>query len=796
MQTAHDPVVESVEETGDPRACPRSRIAWIAWAAPTAVAATFPLAAVLISGHTLAWRDTARLFAPLRVLVVEALRAFRLPLWNPHEGCGVPLFAQLMHGALHPLSVLGAFLAPGAGMDAFIVGYVVLAAVGAALLARQLGASCPAAIAAGVCYGLSGYVLSMSAVVQYLAAAGSAPWVVAALRSAGMRPTGIAAAALAVTVLHLAGDPQWTVVAALLGVMLAAEARGPRGLAGAFLAILLGTALAAIQLVPTWFYLQETVRGFTELPLEERTQWALAPWRLVELVAPGFFGGSPGVSPTAPVFMQLGRPATGFSFFASYSIPFVPSVFVGAVSLALAGLGARSSRAGRLLGASAVVTLWIALGRQAGAEQLLHRVPVWGSFRYAEKMVGPFTLCVALLTAMGVERVASARTGGLAKTAVAASVVVTGLAVWLAAGGGEGLLQAVGAGPVASLARWRLAVGLYHTSAALGSSALLLGAATRWPTRVRLAPAAAVLVFLQSSAASPFALHAGTPGVRDPEPLRRLAGRDEVVRVGTPLRSTPELGPPELDDSDRTVAVDSRMGVTPFPVSGHLDQIETYTGLPPMALVMADNAIRWNWQARRRYGLTHVVLRDLLGQGEAVRVGPAISGGRPLFRVPEFGFTVWEVPHRPWAAFAERVLPAADGQEAFRLLQSAAGTGSPEVILEGPPPQSLATGRVLSVERKAERLRVEAQADGEGLLVVNDTYWPGWTATVDGQPVPIFRADILVRAVRWPPGRHVLEMRYEPREVRVGAWSSAAAALGVAVLVALGWTRRRARRSR
>jgi len=153
----------------------------LAWAAPVALAAALPLAVVLARGGTLAWGDTAALFAPVRPLVVAALRAFRAPLWNPFEAMGIPLHAQLIHGALHPVSWLTALLAPGGGMDALLVANVVLAGLGAGALARTLGASRAGAAVAGCGYALSGYVLGMSAVLTYQTAAAIAPWVVAGI---------------------------------------------------------------------------------------------------------------------------------------------------------------------------------------------------------------------------------------------------------------------------------------------------------------------------------------------------------------------------------------------------------------------------------------------------------------------------------------------------------------------------------------------------------------------------------------------------------------------------------------
>jgi len=76
---------------------------------------------------------------------------------------------------------------------------------------------------------------------------------------------------------------------------------------------------------------------------------------------------------------------------------------------------------------------------------------------------------------------------------------------------------------------------------------------------------------------------------------------------------------------------------------------------------------------------------------------------------------------------------------------------------------------------------------------VNDAWWPGWVAELDGAPAPILPADGLVRAVPFPAGRHRLVMRYEPWEARAGL---ALTALGLALTAALAWREARAARSR
>jgi uncharacterized membrane protein YfhO len=77
--------------------------------------------------------------------------------------------------------------------------------------------------------------------------------------------------------------------------------------------------------------------------------------------------------------------------------------------------------------------------------------------------------------------------------------------------------------------------------------------------------------------------------------------------------------------------------------------------------------------------------------------------------------------------------------------------------------------------------------------VVTDTYYPGWRAFVDGVERPIYPADVAFRGVLLPPGRHTVEMRYEPLSFRAGLAVSAAALAVTAGLAMYGLAGRRRR---
>ncbi|MCA9606194.1 MAG: hypothetical protein KC619_11395, partial [Myxococcales bacterium] len=73
--------------------------------------------------------------------------------------------------------------------------------------------------------------------------------------------------------------------------------------------------------------------------------------------------------------------------------------------------------------------------------------------------------------------------------------------------------------------------------------------------------------------------------------------------------------------------------------------------------------------------------------------------------------------------------------------------------------QRVAATSVL-LERDAVSFAIDAPEDG--VVVVNEAFYPGWEATVDERPVPVFRANALVRAVPVPAGEHVVAMRFRP----------------------------------
>ncbi len=110
--------------------------------------------------------------------------------------------------------------------------------------------------------------------------------------------------------------------------------------------------------------------------------------------------------------------------------------------------------------------------------------------------------------------------------------------------------------------------------------------------------------------------------------------------------------------------------------------------------------------------------------------------------------------------------------------------GKPDLDLQPEPDSS--QDRVDVDVFRGERMDLRAHTRAAGLLVVSEVDYPGWQATVNGQPARIHKTDGLLRGIAIPSGDSRIEMRYEPRSVYLGAALTILAPLGTLALFAVG----------
>ena len=95
-----------------------------------------------------------------------------------------------------------------------------------------------------------------------------------------------------------------------------------------------------------------------------------------------------------------------------------------------------------------------------------------------------------------------------------------------------------------------------------------------------------------------------------------------------------------------------------------------------------------------------------------------------------------------------------------------------------------------SVEVREPRpalIEMDATLNCRAMVILADTWFPGWSAAVDGKPARIWEADGALRGVVAEAGRRHIRMQYRP----ISAWLGAGMTLlGIAGIIALAVRRK------
>ena len=114
---------------------------------------------------------------------------------------------------------------------------------------------------------------------------------------------------------------------------------------------------------------------------------------------------------------------------------------------------------------------------------------------------------------------------------------------------------------------------------------------------------------------------------------------------------------------------------------------------------------------------------------------------------------------------------------------------------EGVLGQSAEQDSVSVVRIKAyepNRLTYEVNSDKGGVVVFSEVYYPGWTATVDGEEQELGRVNYVLRALQVKPGKHEVVLNFFPKSIdRTETIAYVGYALLLLILLLLLWKNRR-----
>ena len=110
---------------------------------------------------------------------------------------------------------------------------------------------------------------------------------------------------------------------------------------------------------------------------------------------------------------------------------------------------------------------------------------------------------------------------------------------------------------------------------------------------------------------------------------------------------------------------------------------------------------------------------------------------------------------------------------------------NPALVDEPVAPEPGPPGRARIERDLPGAISLATAAPTRQLLVLSESFHPGWKVLVDGQPARVLRANGDFIGVVVEAGAHRVELRFAPRSFLVGRWISVAAlvlVLGVALV--------------
>jgi hypothetical protein len=752
-----------------------------------ALAALLPDLAAAWPSRTYYFRDFSVTFYPLRAFAARELAAGRWPVWNPYiyEGS----FALPV---VYPPDLLHALWPSPVAVSWILTLHLPLAALTAYWLARELGTGRAGAFVAGVVYALGGLALSSLNLYVFLQALALAPLVVGTLRRAaalGGRAVLTAAVVVALALSTLAVE--FVAQALLLGLALGLAAR-PRldGLGRLALAGLLGAGLAGVPVALTLGIVGDSVRGAGFGP-DVALANAVHPVVLLQSLVPDLFGAL-----SAPVDAWWG------GRFFSKGLPYFLSLYVGPLALVLAWAGggggeARGRRAGLfvivIVGAG-LLGLWYALGSWGGLAPLLARLPFLGWMRFPSKALLLPHLAVALMAGLGADRLRRNR-GGYRAFRAGAVLAALGLALALAVRtSGPGLaawasIDPARFGPVrAFVARGFLASGLLALFVVLVGLAVRRGRVGAGLGTVAVGAALVADLVRAGAGMNPqappsffaplpemAALHLSDAeggrlfsyGLDHSPAFREFLARDAPARSLASFFVNRQILAPYNNVVDRVEAPEAT-DLTSFVPRPRELGAEDYDPQRASALMP--------WF--RNAAVTRVLSLDPLEAPDLVPLA-AVPLGPPGLVVHVYRVGgAW-----PRAFVACRAVLAKDRDDALARPYEPGFDPNHEVALEGAtlaagPQPACRDARVRHLAARPDEERFLVELDGPGYVVSRASFARGWTAWVDGLPVPVLRANGKHRAVPVPAGAHEVRLRYRPPGLGAGLAVTVVAALG------------------
>ncbi len=740
--------------------------------------------------------DLTDKFLPMRTWTAQQLLGGTLPHWNPYVFCGMPFRTET--AVYYPPNALFLFLPAARALAVSLAAHLALAGVSCFLLARLLGLRRFSAFAAGLVYAFCAQQV-LRVYAGHVPITSSAAWIPLVFffveRYLRRRRARDFAAGAIVFALQIFSDNTQIVfytsagvaVYALLRTILFSRerrtaGRALRGFAGVIGLLGLGAALAAVQVVPEVELAGHSVRSIGSYAFA--SSFSLPPENLLTFLAPSIMGD------------DIVTPYWGRNF------PWEMIVYIGVLPLlaALFGMTRVRNRCCLIFTVLALLTLLVALGSYTPVYPILFRfLPGFNMLRGNCKLILLTAFFLALLAGFGLDEILFAEPGrgrrlfrniliaaALAAAAGLAARSETALRFWRdtvlrSDAVQEGIQRPPPDPDNAGDVRETLgtaANSVIRFAGLLAAAALVFygvrAGRIRPPTAAGLS--LALILFDLWSFGFPYLIptppgKSGWPGEvidflrKDPEPSRVFTAEGVLPNPGLPHGIANIVGHHENR------------------IRRYMEFLHFSQGMRNLEEMLPG---RLPFDYLRFSPLFHLLNVKYVLLPPRIRVNPEAF---PLELATE-RMRVYSNPGcLPRCYIVRQAAFVRDRNLLLSVLDSPHFNPRRAVILEDESAPWPGAGGPAGDDRaeitscSANRVTVSAALDGEGYLVLADTFYPGWTASVDGEKKPVYRANYVQRAVHLEPGKHTVEFIYSPRSFKIGAGITLAALGIVMVLV-------------
>ncbi len=733
---------------------------------------------MLYDGRVPFFRDLGTYSYPIKFALAESLKAGELGLWNHNLAAGFPLFAALQPAVFYPPSWLFYLLPFFDAVRWTFFLHFFIAASGAYYLCRHWHCPVHLAVIAALTFALGGTTVSLSNLLNHFQSAVWLPWVILAGELFFAMPSWKFFATLSLVLLCslLAGSPEIYLFSMSLllidGFRLSVQdhnLRWSQVLLSLLAANLVVAALGMVQFLPTAELLQQSRRD-GPIPFQEASYWSLNPTSLVGLIAPDKEADS-----SLPLGVRL--------FFA-HDVPFLLSHYLGVLSLlAICAWGYFSSWKERFVMVALVLgSLTLAFGTFTPIYGFLfEQVPLFRIVRFPEKFFFITFVLLLYVVVQGLLALHRSKDSAPNFPVVLLLSLLVGLASVYA---------------YCRLHPERLAALLIHLSS--GQAANGTGTTTVASIYVTLERqiGIAIALLLVYFCASKLLLRPGLQHL-----FLILIVLFDLGTAHKPLQFL--LDPTIVTKSDRVLPDTARENGRLFyyPTGGNLHPSSlTVIGRPsyPKAAALSFENLLPN--AGVLYGfeyfqeidaLTRQPYNDFLNFANllppenrvpllrALTIRYVIAfqrldlpGMRLVKQFPKHFSWLYEIEQPvPRVYVASRAVYEPQVAKTLRLLSSAKFDPRREVLVDEKisSESSKATAGEAKIVRYGNTdVVIEASLAGSGVLVLTDSYYPGWKVFIDGREGNILRANHFFRGVQLAPGTHTVEFTYEPLSFRIG----------------------------